>query len=314
MTEDEARIATAFYEAVQKFTTNTARGQQAREFRVGISDLGYCSERVRRMLDQQVPADNDMLKAFIGTALGDHIEMAVEQEYDGAVLRQAEVSITLVGEERTYEVPGHPDLILPDEGIMIDAKSSDGLSLARRLGADQQKQFQRHGYGLGAWNAGLFGDRPLDEVQVGNVWIDRSGDEQELHVELEPFDMSIVESAGRWLDSVVYAYLNGEEAQKEPARQVCAVTCGFFDICRGWETDVSGLIEDPEIVEAIAMYVEGLDLEKQGRRLKDGAKSALKGINGSTGTHLLRWTTVNETLVPEHTRRGYEKIDLRPVK
>jgi hypothetical protein len=312
--EQETKIAELFYAAIQKASTHSERGQQAQRFEVGISDLGYCSERVRRMLDQQVPGDTDWLKAFIGTALGDHIEKAVEAHYPGRVLVQQEVKITLQGDEYTYEVPGHPDLILPDEGIVIDAKSSDGLSLARRLGADQQKRFQRHGYGLGAWEAGLFGDIPLKDVQVGNVWIDRTGDEQELHVELEPFSEDVIHDAGQWLDSVVYAYRNGEEAQKEPPREVCAVTCGFFSVCREWQTDVSGVIEDPELLEAIKMYVEGGDLVRQGTKLKDGAKSVLRGISGSDGTHVLRWVKVDESVVPEHTRRGYERLDLKRMK
>lgn len=314
MNEQEQKIATLLYDCVQQFTTNTARGQQAREFKVGISDLGWCSERVRRMLDQQVPGDSDMLKAFIGTALGDHVEQAVEMNYPGRVIRQAEVTITLQGDVYTYDIPGHPDLVFPDEGIVLDCKSSDGLSLARRLGADRQKQFQRHGYGLGAWEAGLFGDIPLADVQVGNVWIDRSGDEQELHVELEPYSEDIIHEAGQWIDGVVYAYRNGEEAAKEPAREVCRVTCGFFAECREWQTDVSGLLEDPEVLTAIEMYVEGLKMEKEGRMLKDQAKPVLKGMSGSTGSHTLRWVHVDESLVPEHRRRGYDKIDLKPTK
>jgi len=314
MNEQEQKIAEDFYAAIQAFTTSTERGQQAREFRVGISDLGYCSERTRRMLDQQVPEDADMLKAFIGTALGDHVEQAIVEHYPGRVIRQAEVEIILVGETRTYTVPGHPDIVLPDEGVVIDAKSSDGLSIARRLGADQQKRFQRHGYGLGCWNAGMFGDLPLEEVQVGNVWIDRSGEEQELHVELEPYDPDVIRDAARWIDDVVYAYVNEEEARKEPAREVCAVTCGFFGVCRAWQTDVSGVIEDPEVLEAMNMYLEGLSLEKQGRMLKDHAKPVMRGIAGSNGTHLLRWVHVDESLVPEHKRRGYDKIDIKPIK
>jgi hypothetical protein len=316
MNEQEADLAKRIYAAMQSFSVNSERGLQAQAFRVGVSDLGYCSERTRRMLDQQVPEDTDMLKAFIGTALGDHVEQAILAAKDvfPDAIRQADVVLRLTDGQRTFEVPGHPDLILPGEGIVLDAKSSDGLSLARRLGADRQKNFQRHGYGLGAWEAGYFGDRPLEEVLVGNVWIDRSGDEQEVHVELVPFDPDVIAEAGRWLSEVIYAYINGTEAAKEPAREVCAATCGFFRVCRAFDTDVSGLLTDPEVLEAIKMYREGLEMEKAGKRLKDHAKPALKDMAGSTGEFTLRWVHVNEVEVPATKRRAYDKIDIRPIK
>jgi hypothetical protein len=311
--EQEQQLADMVYKSMQDFSNNSARGQQAQEFRVGISDLGYCSERTRRMLDQQVPEETDMLKAFIGTAIGDHVEQAVVKAFPTAI-SQAEVSLPLTVGDRTFNVPGHPDLVLP-QGIVLDAKTSDGLALARRMGADQQKNFQRHGYGKAAWLAGLFDDDVhLDDVQVGNVWIDRSGDAQEVHVQLVPFDQDVLDDAARWLDEVIYAYIQQTEARKEPAREVCAATCGFFSVCRALDTDVQGLLTDPEVLEAVRMYREGLDLEKQGKSLKEQAKPALKGIAGSTGQHTVRWTHINETEVPASKRRGYDKIDVRPIK
>lgn len=314
MNERESDLAKRIYAAMMDFSINSERGLQAKEFRVGISDLGYCSERLRRMLDQQVPEDTDMLKAFLGTAIGDHVEQAIANHFDTPVIRQADVTLRLEVGDRTFNVPGHPDLVLPDEGIVLDAKTSDGLALARRMGADQQKEFQRHGYGLAAWEAGLLGDIRLEDVLVGNVWIDRSGDEQEVHVQLVPFDMEVIHSAGAWLDEVIYAYINKMEAQKEPAREVCAVTCGFFATCRAYDTDVSGLLSDPKVLEAVAMYREGLALEKEGRSLKDQAKPVLKGISGSTGQFSVRWVHVNETVVPETKRRAYDRLDVRAQK
>lgn len=231
------------------------------------------------------------------------------------MIRQAEASLELTAGERTFQVPGHPDLILPDENIVLDAKTADGLALARRMGADQQKQFQRHGYGKAAFDAGLLPNaKSYDDVLVGNVWIDRSGDEQEVHVQLVPLDLGVLAAAGEWLDEVLYAFLHKTEAQKEPAREVCAVTCGFFGTCRAYDTDVSGLLTDPEVVEAVAMYQEGLALEKQGRALKDQAKAPLKGIAGSTGTTMVRWVHVNESEVPATTRRAYDRLDIRKMK
>lgn len=315
MNEQERDLADRIYRAMNDYSNNSDRGLQAQAFRVGISDMGYCSERTKRMLNSEVPDDTDLIKAFIGTAIGDHVEKAVEKGFGSKVIRQAEVTLTLIAGDRFFEVPGHPDLILPEENIVLDAKTSDGLALARRLGADQQKNFQRHGYGKAAFDAGLLPNAvSYDDVLVGNVWIDRSGDEREVHVELVPLDLEVVSAAGEWLDEVIYAYIQGGEARKEPAREVCAATCGFFATCRAYDTDVTGLLTDPEVLEAIVMYREGLVMEKEGRALKDQAKPALRDMAGSTGEFVLRWVHVSESEIPATTRKAYEKIDLRTLK
>ena len=308
----EAEVARNIYLALQDYSNNSDRGMQAQEFRVGVSDLGYCSERTRRMLKQERPEDTDMLLAFLGTAIGDHVEHAVCKMFPQA-MSQFEVTVPLNGARgETYNVMGHPDLLM--DNLLLDVKTSYGLALARRLGADQQKRFQRHCYAKGAWLAGLFGDIALEDVKVGNVWLDRSGVEREVHVELEPYDEAVVEEAARWLDDVIYAYLQGEEARKEPPREVCAATCGFFSTCRALDTDVEGLLTDPVVTEAVKMYREGLDLEKQGKALKKESKVALTDISGSTGKYTVRWIHVNETEVPATKRAAYSRLDIRAIK
>lgn len=314
MSDAEQALSQTFYEAVQSWTTESERSRQARALEIGVSDLGWCSEFMRRTLDGQVPEEVDMLPAFLGTAIGDHFEQAVVAKYPN-VLRQQEVTVTLKGESgQVYDISGHPDLILPEEGIVVDEKAPHGLQLARRMGADQQKSFQKHLYALGSWEKGYFGDRPLEEVQVANLWIDRSGVEREFHVQLEPFDPGVVDLAAQWVDEVVYAYVNGQEARKEPAREVCAKTCGFFRVCRAYDTDVSGRLTDPEVLEALHMYVEGKEMASAGEKMKKQAKAALKGFEGSDGQYALRWTWVNETVVSGFTRRGYHKIDIQDLK
>ena len=205
--------------------------------------------------------------------------------------------------------------MFPETGIVLDGKTTRGLSLPARLGADRQKQYQRHCYALACWQCGLFGDLPLAEVKVGNVWIDRAGDDKRLEVQMEPFSPEIVFEATEWIDEVVYAFTHGEEARKEPPREVCAATCGFFGTCRAFETDVEGLLTDTTVVTAMAQYREGLDLEKAGRRLKDQAKAALKETDGYAlidgERFALRWTWVNPTVVPEQHRQGHHQIDLK---
>lgn len=319
MTPDEEKWATDIYAAIQHYTTDDERGAQSKRFEVGVSDLGFCSERTRRMLAQEDPDDTDMLPAFIGTAIGDHVEKAVQKKWGPDVLIQPKVVLTLPGSNgHTYSIPGHPDMVFPGEGVLIDGKTTRGLSLVRRIGPDRQKRFQTHGYAKAAYEDGLFGEMPLEDVRVGNVWIDRAGDDKELHVHLEPFDPDIIWEMAEWLDEVVYAYTHDEEARKEPPREMCAVVCGFFATCRAFDTDVEGLLTDRTVTEAIAQYREGLALEKAGARLKDQAKPALEGVSGWSLVEgerfALRWVHINATTIPEQERRAYDKIDLRKVK
>jgi hypothetical protein len=154
----------------------------------------------------------------------------------------------------------------------------------------------------------------LEDVRVGNVWLDRSGNESSVHVQIEPFSDEVLAEAARWIDEVVYAYTTEQTAQKEPPREVCAKTCGFFSTCRAQDTDVSGLLEGRETIEAVQLYLEGRDLERRGRDFKNEAKTALDGIEGSTGQYTVRWVHVEESVIPETTRRAHKRLDIRAVK
>lgn len=313
MTEEERLVAETVYAAIQHASAYSPRAMQGREFKLGVSDLGFCSERVRRTIDQQVPEETDNLPAFIGTAIGDHVEKAIPYVWPDAII-QSEVEVPLTGEQHAYVLGGHPDIILPD-GLVLDTKTGYGLETARRTGANQSQQFQRHLYALGAHLAGLFNpDVKLEEVRVGNVWIDRTATEREVHVQIEPYDPDIVQAAAEWLDEVVYAFLHNEEARKEPPRDMCAKVCGFYRECRLYDTDVEGLITDEEHLAAVDLYVEGREMESTGKRLKDQAKAHLDGVVGSTGEHQVRWTWVNPSLVPEYMRAGYSKLEVRSMK
>lgn len=318
-TEQERELATAIYSAIQAYSGGDARSLQAKSWKVGVSDLGFCSERTKRMLKQEDPGDTDMLTAFLGTAIGDHAERAIKQYAFPDAILQARVELVLDGGSRTYRIPGHPDVIIPG-GILLDGKTSLGLSLPQRASggvADQQRRFQRHGYAKAAHEAGLF-RVPLADVQVGNFYIDRSGEDKFILCHLEPYDPEVIDQMTEWLEEVVYDFTHDQEARKEPPREVCQVACGFFPTCRLYDTDTAGLLTDEAVLGAIGQYQEGADLVKIGTRLKDQAKAALRDVEGFANVEgerfALRWMHVNETIVPETKRRAHDKIDLKRVK
>jgi hypothetical protein len=322
LTEEEKALAEEFYAAIQASSHGSERSVQARQYRVGVSDLGFCPERTRRMLDQQDPEDTDVMLAWLGTAIGDHAEKAYAAANPGTLTQvpiEVRFRLDINGEPYQVTIPGHPDIVEPHKGRMLDVKTDYRLVDAERNGASTQQRFQRHLYGLGCFEAGLFAPTiGLDDVVVGNVWIDRSGQDKYVHTELEKLDLGVVDAAKDWLEDVIYHQVNGQEAEKVPPREMCEVVCGFYTVCRAPDTDVSGLIEDPWLASNVATYIEGRDLEREGKRLKDAAKLHLEGIGGMVKhdgqVFALRHTWVNDAVVGEYVRRGYSKIDLRPMR
>ena len=305
-------LAAQVFAAILAHDRERPRSKQTEDFVVGISELGFCSERTRRMLAGIKPEDTDTTPAFIGTALGSAIEDAVVAQFPGTVIRQAEVACELDGDQGTYTLTGHPDLLF--EWGVLDVKTTRGLEVVRRSGPSQQQQFQRHCYALGAHRQGLFGDLPLEDVQVANVWFDRAGEDKACHVQMEPFSPEQVARAAAWLDEVVYAYVRGGVALKEPPRTLCENYCGHFKDCRMLDTDVAGLITEPRYLAAMEMYREGAALEKDGRLLKNQARANLYGVSGTDGHSALRWVWVNEAVIPESHRDGYFKMSLSKIR
>lgn len=314
MNEEEQKVADSLYAAMMQASTSTERAEQDRQFKIGASQIGHCSELVRRMLAQIEPAgDQDWLAAIMGTAVGDWIEThAVPLVWPDAIT-QSTVVTPLVGDERTYEITGHPDVIVPSLGLVLDNKGTGSMSVVKRIGPKPQQQFQRHIYAKGAWLAGMFGDMPLHEVRVGNVWHDRTAKERGLHVQIEPFSDDVLFEAACWLDEVVDAYLNGDEARKEPHYAFCEGYCPHFSDCRINDSSVEGLIEDPELLAAVDLLQEAKELESQAKRMKNHAQLALQGVEGSTGKWTVKWTLINGGSV-SYQREAYQRLDVRRIK
>jgi hypothetical protein len=310
MNPDEQAIADDLYSALNTYTDALPRTVQSAKFQVGISDLGFCSERTRRMIAEIPKADpEDNLKSFIGHAVGDWLERVALTVWPDAYT-QAEVALVLAGDGGEYYVTGHPDLIRPDWGV-IDVKTDYGLDVIARTGPTMQQMFQRHCYAKAAYEKGLF-TIPLEQVKTANVWLDRSGQEQRLHTHVDDYDPWIVAQAAAWLDDVVYAHAYSQEARKEPPREMCAKVCGHFSTCRALDTDATGLLTDDEVLAAIDVIREARRMKREADRMQKAASAKLTGINGSTGKFSVRWVWVNDGDVAYH-RDGYYKLDIREM-
>lgn len=313
MNDEETALADFVFGSIQHFANNTERSMQQGNFKIGVSNLGHCSEFVRRTILQEPFTDTkDYTAAFLGTAVGDYVEQAMLARWPGAI-RQQSISVELDGDQGTYEVGGHPDIVvIPGSPAVIDVKTVDGLGKVMRTGPTQQQIFQRHLYALGCWQKKLFGDIDPEMIKTANVWIDRSGREHRCHAHMDTFNWSVVRAATMWLDDVVYAVRNGEEAQREPSREFCADWCERFSACRASDTDVHGLLTDPDVLAAVDLHREAAALRKQASKMDTEAKNALHGIQGSTGSHTVRWTTVNGSHV-SYDRDSYERLDIKPT-
>lgn len=308
---NDEEIGTALYEACQEWDRRTDRALQDKEFRIGISSLGFCSEQVRRQLNREEEQPTDLWKAFVGTWVANGIEAAAPLAFPDAIT-QADVTLVLQGEYGEYQIPGHPDIIVPSLGLLLDNKGVNGFEDVRKHGMEnQQKRFQRHGYGYAAWEAGFFGDLALEDVRVGNCWHDRSATETEFFVATEPLDLAVIKEMTDWLDDVVYHWQNQQEAQKQPPRNVCEKFCGFYSVCRETDTDVEGLITHPDLLRAVELHEEGRELKRRGTSMQDEAKEMLDNVRGSTGTFTVRWTDVPGSEIQPGFRRGYRRLDIK---
>lgn len=314
MRDEDAKVAQMLHEAIGEFMDATDRSQQKT---IGISELGTCRELTRRKV-LELPQTNPRVvySAFIGSAIGDWLEQAVVKKWPDAK-RQLTCSVTLPSGK--FELSGHPDIAWFAGGpygraSVLDGKSADGLRLVEREGASDQQRYQRALYGLGLHQAGVYGDTPVEELTLANCWIDRSGREDRVHVESEPFTWDLAHDAEEFVNDVVYAIENGELASRDKPRNWCAKCCPFFDDCRGSDTDATDLIDHPGSVSAIEMYVEAKALEKKAAAMKAEAAAKLEGLNGRTPTHTLRWVHINKQDRPAHTVQAHDRIDIRQLR
>lgn len=315
MDDEEAALATQIYTAIHRATHDTERSRQASEtFLIGVSDLGTCSERTRRVMAGVKEPETDKLEAFIGSWLGAGVEAAVNFSHP-YIRAQVATVVTLQGDAGRYEIEGHADLV-HDWGVG-DVKTVDGLSVVKRDGPSRQQLFQRHLLCLGLHQTEQL-SVPLQDAYTYNVWLDRSGRSKECFVHRDRYSPEVIAEATAWLDETVYAYRQGIAAAKEPPRPWCAKVCGHYADCRMYDSDVEGLIQGGEIGTAVLLRQEAHALAKRAEKMKRDADAVLEGVNGyvraDTGQQFqVRNTWVNPSTYTTH-RKGFYRLTVTAVK
>lgn len=309
MPDTPDQLALTVRDAIRSHTMGSARSQQSAAKLIGISEIGGCRAYLARMI-LQLPFDErpEDIKwaAFVGTAVGDRLEMALRATIEGA-FTQVPLTATFPS---GLKISGSADVVLAGASIM-DFKTVNGLEMVRRNGASFQQRAQANTYLLAAIQAGLVPEDGLWHL----VFVDRSGADDMPHVISEPYDPDLTAIVSQRLEDVMYAALRDlDSAPRDMPNDWCIKACGFFSTCRGRdEHQVQGLIEDEGHRLAVKEYQEGKRLEKAGKALAAEAKEVLLGVAGSTGETEVSWTVVPETTIETYTRSAYARLTMRKV-
>jgi len=316
------------YGAIQNASNNTARSQQQQDFRLGMSNLGHCRQYAT-LLTKQVPMSDitDKTAAFIGTVLGGAIEAQLQLEHPDWLFQTEGIYTIPSG----GEVACHPDIVIPaSAGASIeefmaslegdgpvrypqsvwDLKSKDQLETIKKYGPTQQQRFQIHGYAQAMIDKGVLD--PTKPIWLQDVFFDRSGREHHAYSVGHWFDPNVNGEIDDWVGDVKYAVLHGEDASRDMPRDWCWSWCEYATVCRSRDTDVEGLVDDPEFVAAVDLVLEASELTKRAKEMKGAAEKVLKGRSGSTGEHTVRWVEIEGSDIA-YTRKPYTKLDIRPV-
>lgn len=308
MTPTADEIGLIIGTAIKAKSDTTPRTLQGHNGHVGPSDLGFCRQKVV-LMSKGVPQSDSKSAwaANVGTAVHEWVGDALHTAFPTWVIETRRLTATF---PNGSEVSGMPDVVIPEWNMVLDLKTVDGYEKIKRFGTSLNHRMQRHTYALGAIQAGLLDGSQT--VYVGNAYLDRSGEEREPYVVVEEFDPGFTDEVSAWIDDVIYAVAHDEDASRDIAAPICERICEFYTVCRGGlPMSEPSLITDDATKQAIRLYVEGRDLEKKARQMKDQAKTELVGVNGSDGEWTVRWTKKNGVEVPGYYREPSESLDVR---
>lgn len=309
---DEFQLQELIDMAIRNGQELDPRTQQANEGRLGPSDIGFCRQKSALMTRGIKPTDSrPMWSAGVGTAIHKYVGQMLLAAFPDWIIESRRVTAKLP--MSGAEISGTPDIIVPNQNLVLDIKTVDGFESVKRYGPSLNHRMQRHLYAMGAVNDGILDGS--QQVYVGNVYLDRSGREAKPYVTIEAMDDALTEEIDSWVEDVIYAVKQGEDANRDIAPAVCERICNFYTVCRGGlPVDESEPITDTELVNAISMYVDGRDMEKQGKNMKREAQAQLEGVNGSDGRFQVRWVNISESAVAGFTRPASKRLDVRAVR
>lgn len=298
----------ALTKAIEDYSYSDPRSKQSRDGILGPSDLGFCRQKaVLTTMEVERTDETNEAAARIGTAIHRYLAQAFAAANKGWIADSEKVTATFPSGSA---ISGTPDLICPSHNAIIDVKTVDGFEWVKRNGTSLNHKYQRHAYALGAMQAGLLDGSKT--VYVGNMYVDRSGKQRKPYFIIEEYDEYLTSEIDSWIDDVIYAVKTGSDASRDVAAAVCEQICPFFTACRGGlPAETGSVIDNPDLLSAVDMYVEARELEKTAKRMKDEASFALAGTNGSTGKWQVRWVEVPPTVVDSFEKRGYMRLDVR---
>lgn len=338
--------AATWYAGIQNAANGTERSKQQQDMFIGISTLGHCRNYAALMLKQTPFSDvRDKTAAFYGTVAGDAIEAQLFKDHPEWKIQEKLVFPIPSG----GEIPGTTDVVVPWEGSVTfeewmtqfeydeetgemllderglpvidgaplymqgiwDGKSKAELETIKKSGPSRQQIFQVHAYAKAAIAKGLL--NPDYPILVGDVFFDRSGKDVVPHAIFHVYSEDVIGFIDEWINDVTYAVLNGQEAEKDMSRDWCWNWCEYATICRGFDTDTRGLIEDPEALASVERYREAQEMATAAEKIKKALKPTLEHVQGSTGTHNVRWLEIGEAEMKGYTRKAYRKLDIRPI-
>ena len=308
------KIQTLISDALRQHMDGSARSIQASDGILGPSDIGFCRNKAA-LMTKGVPATDTPPKwaAAVGTAIHNYVEAAIKEAHpDWLVGSIDNVSVTATLPSGA-EISGHPDIVVPSANAVLDIKTVDGFEWIKREGTSKQHKYQRHLYALGLIQSKLLDGNKT--VLVGNIYFDRSGKQPDPLVIVEDMDPTLTDEIDSWIQDVIFAVKNNEDASRDVPAAVCERICAHFTACRGeLETYDGEFIEDPELLSAVDMYVQAREAKKEAEAMQKAAQAILNGVNGSTGTYQVRWVDVQPTTVESFEKAAYRRMDVRKVR
>ena len=314
MIPDPATISFMVQSAMSASDARRPRSIQSAQGHLGPSDLGFCRQKTLLTLRQTPPSDSTSTwAAMLGTCIGEMAESALKEMFPTWIIGsidKVKVSYTL---PNGLTVSGTPDIMVPEWNCVLDLKTKDSFGWVKREPWSQNYAYQTFVYTAAAADMGIL-DKS-QELHTGLVYLDRSGRDPEPYVVTRPLDPTLEDQVNAWVDDVLYALKNDEDAHRDIPAPVCEQICSFYTACRGGlPMEESDLIEDPDLIAAIELYREAMDMEKQAKAMKQEMAERLDGVNGTTGVWQIRHTDVGASFVPGFERSGYQRTDIRKAR